>query len=163
MPSDIILSSSCIFFGLQQLIILFQKGLRKKRGCITDAKWDSLYYNVTGGPFSRDPSPVFVNKTQMIWAYGSGFFMGGFFPYYFYKSYDMRSSGGKLTNGVCYSWILPFFPIFLHTLSLVKWLTQGTLGRGLHSSCMLFSCSYKPRFQPVKNFEIIKNSLEAIP
>jgi DNA-binding CsgD family transcriptional regulator len=49
-----------------------------------------LFYNITGGLFP-DPQIKIPINIQMMIAYGSGFMMASYFPYYFYKAFDLKS------------------------------------------------------------------------
>jgi DNA-binding CsgD family transcriptional regulator len=49
-----------------------------------------LFYNITGGLFP-DPKIKIPINIQMMIAYGSGFMMASYFPYYFYKAFDLKS------------------------------------------------------------------------
>jgi len=150
----------CIFF-VQQLIILFQRPSEKKRLYYLILLGLLIIYNVTGGLFP-DPSLSLSIKLQMILAYGSGFFMGAFFPYYFYKSYDMEELRWQAKYGVLLFLILPFFLFFciLYPLSndLPKVLWYGLaipLGYA-------FFLVYKILASIREKFRDNKNSLEAI-
>ena len=48
-----------------------------------------IVYNITGGLFP-DPRINIPIVTQNIIAYGSGFLMGAYFPYYFYKGFGLK-------------------------------------------------------------------------
>lgn len=49
-----------------------------------------LFYNITGGLFPDPKIGVRLDIQEMI-AYGSGFMMASYFPYYFYKAFELKS------------------------------------------------------------------------
>lgn len=79
-----------------------------------------ITYNITGGLFP-DPGikaiPVYV---QTIIAYGSGFLMASYFPFYFYKAFDLKLLRFHALYGVPLFLILPFFIFFVVSYSFHK-------------------------------------------
>jgi len=71
-----------------------------------------INYNLTGGLF---PDPVFnwiSTRSQNIIAYGSGFLMAAFFPFYFYKVFELRTLRFQAFYGVSFCLLLPYFIFF---------------------------------------------------
>lgn len=70
-----------------------------------------LVYNITGGllPDGRFRLSVVA---QNIIAYGSGFLMAAYFPYYFYKAFNLRSIRFHAVYGVLLFLILPYVVFF---------------------------------------------------
>jgi len=150
----------CVFF-VQQLIILLQKPSEKKRLYYLILLGLLIIYNVTGGLFP-DPSLSLSIKLQMILAYGSGFFMGAFFPYYFYKAYDMEELRWQAKYGVWLFLILPFFVFFCILYPLFNDLPK-ILWYGLAIPLgYAFFLVYKILASIREKFRGNKNSLEAI-
>lgn len=72
-----------------------------------------IIYNLTGGLFP-DPKISWISiRLQNIIAYGSGFFVGSYIPYYFYKSFDIEKLRFHALYGV------PTFLILPYVISLV--------------------------------------------
>jgi len=61
-----------------------------------------LFYNITGGLFP-DPQINLAISTQEMIAYGSGFLMASYFPFYFYKACDLKSLRWHALYGFLYS------------------------------------------------------------
>lgn len=71
-----------------------------------------IFYNVTGGLFP-DPKISISVRIQNIIAYGSGFLMASYFPYYFYKAFDLRLLRFHALYGVPLFLILPYIVFFV--------------------------------------------------
>lgn len=71
-----------------------------------------IIYNVTGGllPNPHYSMPIHV---QNIIAYGSGFLMGSYFPYYFYKSFELKSLRFHALYGVILFLLIPYLLFFV--------------------------------------------------
>ena len=150
----------CIFF-VQQLIIHLQRPSEKKRLYYLILLGLLIIYNVAGGLFP-DPNLSLPIKIQMNLAYGSGFFMGAFFPYYFYKAYDMDELKWQAKYGVWLFLILPFFIFFCILYPLFDDLPK-TLWYGLAIPLgYAFFLVYKILASIREKFRDNKNSLEAI-
>jgi DNA-binding CsgD family transcriptional regulator len=65
-----------------------------------------ILYNITGGLFP-DPALGINIKAQNILAYGTGFLMACYFPYYFYKAWELKQLRFHAYFGV---WLFLFFP-----------------------------------------------------
>jgi len=72
-----------------------------------------LFYNITGGLFP-DPKikSIPVDVQEMI-AYGSGFLMASYFPYYFYKAFDLKPLRWHALFGVPLFLALPYVIFFV--------------------------------------------------
>lgn len=71
-----------------------------------------VVYNLTGG-LMPDPDIGFLSiRTQNIIAYGSGFMMASYFPYYFYRSFNLDRLRFQAIYGVPIFLILPFLVFF---------------------------------------------------
>ncbi len=70
------------------------------------------FYNITGGLFP-DPKIDIPIPTQEMIAYGSGFLMASFFPFYFYKAFDLKSLRWHALFGVPLFLILPYVIFFV--------------------------------------------------
>ena len=71
-----------------------------------------IFYNVSSGLFP-DPKIPLSMVTQNSIAYGAGFLMMAYFPYYFYKSFDLKSLRYQALYGVQLFLLLPFFLFFV--------------------------------------------------
>ncbi|MBT2560158.1 LuxR family transcriptional regulator [Pedobacter sp. ISL-68] len=77
-----------------------------------------LFYNVTGGLFP-DPKVTFLSlRVQNIIAYGSGFLMASYFPFYFYKAFELRLLRFHAIYGVPLFLLLPYLIFFVISYSL---------------------------------------------
>lgn len=70
-----------------------------------------VFYNLTGGLFP-DPALGFSVVVQNILAYGSGFLMASYFPWYFYKAFNLPDLRFHACYGVTLFLIVPYV-IFL--------------------------------------------------
>jgi DNA-binding CsgD family transcriptional regulator len=71
-----------------------------------------IIYNITGGLFP-DPNIDMPIVTQNIIAYGCGFFMASYFPYYFYKGFDLKRLRFHAIYGVPLFLLLPYLIFFV--------------------------------------------------
>lgn len=71
-----------------------------------------IVYNITGGLFP-DPNIPIAIVTQNIIAYGSGFLMASYFPYYFYRGFDLVCLRFHAIYGVPLFLILPYLIFFV--------------------------------------------------
>ncbi len=78
-----------------------------------------IVYNITGGLFP-DPQINIPIVTQNIIAYGSGFLMAAYFPYYFYKGFDLPRLRLHALYGVQLFLIIPFLVFFVIVYSINK-------------------------------------------
>lgn len=76
-----------------------------------------IVYNITGGLFP-DPEINIPIVTQTIIAYGSGFLMASYFPYYFYKGFNLKRLRFHAIYGVFFFLILPYIIFFVIGYSL---------------------------------------------
>jgi len=71
-----------------------------------------LFYNITGGLFP-DPKIHMDLALQEMIAYGSGFLMASYFPFYFYKAFDLRTLRWHALYGVPLFLMLPYLIFFV--------------------------------------------------
>lgn len=72
-----------------------------------------LFYNITGGLFP-DPTIASISVAiQMMIAYGSGFLMASYFPFYFYKAFDLTSLRWHALYGVPLFLMCPYLLFFV--------------------------------------------------
>jgi|GEM_PF-193250 len=76
-----------------------------------------IFYNITGGLFP-DESIDIPTATQNIIAYGSGFLIASYFPYYFYKGFDLEGLRFHAVYGVPLFLILPYLIFFVIVYSI---------------------------------------------
>lgn len=71
-----------------------------------------IFYNLTGGLFPDPSFKTFSIQLQNIIAYGSGFVMASFFPYYFYRSFQLDGLRCHALYGAPLLLILPYIIFF---------------------------------------------------
>ncbi|WP_316777975.1 helix-turn-helix transcriptional regulator [Pedobacter antarcticus] len=76
-----------------------------------------ILYNVTGGllPDPQFPIPIFI---QNIIAYGSGFLMASYFPFYFYKAFNLKLLRFHALYGVPLFLLVPYLLFFVISYSI---------------------------------------------
>lgn len=77
-----------------------------------------LFYNITGGLFPDPEIKLFSLRSQQIIAYGSGFLMASYFPYYFYEALELRALRRHALYGVPLFLMLPYFVFFVADYTL---------------------------------------------
>lgn len=77
-----------------------------------------ILYNVTGGLFP-DKNISIPIIAQNIMAYGSGFFMAAYIPYYFYKAFKLEKLRFHALYGIYVFLILPFLLFFVVEYSIL--------------------------------------------
>ncbi len=77
-----------------------------------------IVYNVTGGVFP-DAGITFLSvQAQNIIAYGSGFLMAAYFPFYFYRAFELKLLRFHAVYGVPLFLLLPYVAFFIISYSL---------------------------------------------
>jgi DNA-binding CsgD family transcriptional regulator len=76
-----------------------------------------LFYNITGGLFP-DPQIKLAISTQEMIAYGSGFLMASYFPFYFYKAFELKSLRWHVLYGVPLFLLTPYIVFFILIYSI---------------------------------------------
>lgn len=71
-----------------------------------------LVYNITGGLFP-DPKLELPISIQVMIAYGGGFLTASYFPFYFYKAFDLKSLRWHALFGVPLFLMLPYLVFFI--------------------------------------------------
>lgn len=71
-----------------------------------------LVYNITGGLFPDPKIHIPIAIQEMI-AYGTGFLMASYFPYYFYKAFGLKSLRWHAMFGVPLFLMLPYVLFFV--------------------------------------------------
>jgi DNA-binding CsgD family transcriptional regulator len=71
-----------------------------------------LVYNITGGLFPDRKINISIGL-QMIIAYGSGFIMASYFPFYFYKALELKALRWHALYGVPLFLMLPYLIFFV--------------------------------------------------
>ncbi|ETZ19182.1 helix-turn-helix transcriptional regulator [Pedobacter sp. V48] len=74
-----------------------------------------IFYNLTGGLFPDPDIELIPLQVQNIIAYGTGFLMASYFPYYFYKSFHLERLRRHALYGVPACLLVPYL-IFFCTL-----------------------------------------------
>jgi len=116
-----------------------------------------VFYNVTGGFFPDPDIPLELTLQNAI-AYGSGFLMAAYFPYYFYKSFQLEHLRFQALFGTSIFLIAPYFIFFVLIYSLNKDLgfaiKYGLIVPFIYSLYLLWAILYSIR----KKFKTIRNS-----
>lgn len=115
---------TAVFIGLEMIMFLFQMASYLYWPRDSSRKWYllllmlMLLYNITGGLFP-DPQIEIPLKIQEMIAYGTGFIMASYFPFYFYKGFDLKSLRWHALFGVPLFLILPyiFFFVILYAIN----------------------------------------------
>jgi DNA-binding CsgD family transcriptional regulator len=71
-----------------------------------------LFYNITGGLFPDPKFNIPLDIQEMV-AYGSGFLMASYFPYYFYKAFDLKTLRWHALFGVPLFLVCPYLVFFV--------------------------------------------------
>jgi DNA-binding CsgD family transcriptional regulator len=109
---------TAIFIGLEVLMLMFQLASYlywpkdRNRGRFLLLLFLMLLYNITGGLFP-DPQIGIPVNIQLMVAYGSGFLMASYFPFYFYKAFDLESLRWHALFGVPLFLFLPYIVFFV--------------------------------------------------
>jgi len=109
---------TAIFIGLEILMFLFQLASYfywpgdKNRGWYLLLLFLMLLYNITGGLFPDVQIPIAVSVQEMI-AYGTGFLMASYFPFYFYKAFELKALRWHALFGVPLFLALPYLVFFV--------------------------------------------------
>jgi DNA-binding CsgD family transcriptional regulator len=109
---------TAIFIGLEIIMFLFQLASYfywpgdKNRGWYLLLLFLMLLYNVTGGLFPDAKIPIVVS-VQVIIAYGTGFLMASYFPFYFYKAFELKALRWHALYGVPLFLALPYLVFFV--------------------------------------------------
>src|SRR5690606_36464184 len=74
-------------------------------------------YNITGGLFPDHNINIPIANQNSI-AYGSGFLMASYIPYYFYKAFGLDTLRFHAIYGVLLFFILPFLIFFVVVYSI---------------------------------------------
>lgn len=110
-----------VFLFFYQFIYYLQRPQDKGRMWYLILLFLLIVYNITGGLFpDADLSIPIV--TQNIIAYGSGFLMGAYFPYYFYRAFELKRLMFHAIYGVLCFLILPYLIFFV-----IDYRTDGDL------------------------------------
>ncbi|HEY4325713.1 MAG TPA: helix-turn-helix transcriptional regulator [Mucilaginibacter sp.] len=109
---------TAIFIGLEILMFLFQLASYfywpgdKNRGWFLLLLFLMLLYNITGGLFPDAKIPIAVSVQEMI-AYGTGFLMASYFPFYFFKAFELKALRWHALFGVPLFLALPYLIFFV--------------------------------------------------
>lgn len=110
----VVLESVMFFY---QLIYYLSRPEEKQRLYYLILLLILIVYNITGGLFP-DPEIALPIVAQNSIAYGCGFLMASYFPYYFYKAFELDSLRFHAIYGVLLFFLLPFFIFFVIVYSV---------------------------------------------
>ena len=103
-----------------------------------------LFYNITGGLFP-DPKIHLDLALQEMIAYGSGFLMASYFPFYFYKAFDLKALRWHALYGVPLFLMAPYLIFFVIVYAVNGNLEadikcESTTAVEVFILCMIISC-----------------------
>ena len=107
-----------VLFFVSQLVFYLQNPADENRKYYLILLGLLIIYNITGGLFPDPDLPLSLN-VQINLAYGSGFAMGAYFPYYFYRVFELNDLRWNARIGVWIFLIAPFFLFFSVGLPLL--------------------------------------------
>lgn len=109
-----------------------------------------IVYNVAGGLFPDPRYPISL-VLQNIIAYGSGFLMAAYFPFYFYKAFNLKRLQFHAYYGVTVFLLMPYVVFFLVlypiTGNLEMATSYGMLVPGIYSIILLYAMLRAIRFR----------------
>lgn len=110
-----------------------------------------IVYNLTGG-FFPDPQLQWIPVVwQNVVAYGSGFLVAAYFPYYFYNAFELRSLRFHALYGTALFLLLPYlvFFVLVYPLSgnLDFAIRYGLIVPGLYAPVLLYAMFRAIRFR----------------
>src|SRR5690606_18134941 len=101
-----------VFLFFYQFIHYLQRPQDKGRMWYLVLLFLLITYNITGGLFP-DANIAIPIVAQNIIAYGSGFLMGAYFPYYFYRAFELKRLRFHAIYGVLCFLLLPYLIFFV--------------------------------------------------
>lgn len=101
----------CAMFFVQLALYLIRPADRQRRWYLILLAL-LIVYNITGGLFP-DPAIGLPIHTQNIVAYGTGFLTAAYFPYYFYRVFNLHLLRFHAFYGVPLFLLLPFLLFFV--------------------------------------------------
>jgi DNA-binding CsgD family transcriptional regulator len=100
-----------------------------------------ILYNVTGGLFPDPKIPLGI-PVQLMIAYGTGFLMASYFPFYFYKAFELSTLRWHALYGVPLFLMLPYlvFFVIMYTIhgDMEKTLVYGMIIPFVYAMVLLF-------------------------
>ncbi|MDT3402307.1 response regulator transcription factor [Mucilaginibacter terrae] len=100
-----------------------------------------ILYNVAGGLFPDPRIPVRL-PVQMMIAYGTGFLMASYFPFYFYKAFELHALRWHALYGVPLFLMLPYliFFVIMYAINgdMEKTLVYGMIVPFVYAFILLF-------------------------
>jgi len=77
-----------------------------------------IIYNITGGLFPDPEITAISIRFQNMIAFGSGFLMASYFPFYFYKAFELKLLRFHAVYGVTIFLLLPYVVFFIVSYSM---------------------------------------------
>ncbi|WPU95625.1 LuxR C-terminal-related transcriptional regulator [Mucilaginibacter sabulilitoris] len=108
-----------IFIILEFILFCFQFIFFVSRPQDKTRKWHlillglMLLYNITGGLFPDPKFNIISVSVQLMIAYGAGFVMASYFPFYFYKAFELSEIRWHALYGVPLFLMLPYVVFFV--------------------------------------------------
>lgn len=112
-----------ILFFIPQLVFYLQNPADKNRKYYLILLGLLILYNIAGGLFPDPNLPIDINL-QINLAYGTGFMMGSYFPFYFFKVFGLHDLEWHAKKGIWFFFVAPFVIAFGILLPLSNDLTN---------------------------------------
>jgi DNA-binding CsgD family transcriptional regulator len=100
-----------VLFFVSQLVLFLENPNDKIRKYYLILLGLLILYNIAGGLFP-DPNLSLDINLQINLAYGAGFAMGSYFPFYFYKVFGLDDLEWHAKKGIWYFFVTPFILSF---------------------------------------------------
>jgi DNA-binding CsgD family transcriptional regulator len=106
-----------VLFFVSQLVLYLQNPAERNRKYYLILLGLLIVYNIAGGLFP-DPDLSLDINLQINLAYGTGFAMGSYFPFYFFKVFGLKDLGWHAKTGIWIFFVAPFVVSFAILLPL---------------------------------------------
>lgn len=100
-----------VLFFVSQLVLYLQNPAERNRKYYLILLGLLIVYNIAGGLFPDPKLPLDINL-QINLAYGTGFAMGSYFPFYFFKVFGLNDLEWHAKKGVWIFFVAPFLIAF---------------------------------------------------
>jgi DNA-binding CsgD family transcriptional regulator len=106
-----------VLFFVSQLVLYLQNPAERNRKYYLILLGLLIVYNIAGGLFP-DPDLSLDINLQINLAYGTGFAMGSYFPFYFFKVFGLKDLEWHAKKGIWIFFVAPFLVSFAILLPL---------------------------------------------
>jgi len=128
---------TAVFLFSETILLLYQvlfyllNPMDKKQGYYLTLLFLFVTYNLCGGLFP-DPHQSLPIVLQNLLAYGSGFAVACYIPFYFYKYYDLKALRFHAFYGVTLFLILPFIAFLV-----IEYIITGNIERSVQHAMII--------------------------